>query len=675
MDKQELSKLHNVKQVILSQAEKLAEGLSSRREEVIASRKEMWREARIVLRDFDDVADLTIFAEDVARHERQYAKHSEELGKLAKMMECPYFARIDFREDGSDEVEQIYIGRYSLFDDKQAHFHIYDWRAPISGLYYDYACGQAAFTVPTTGVEIAGELTLKRQYQIEKGELIYHFDNDVAIEDEILRQELSKAASNHVKSIVNTIQAAQNRAIRAEEADIIVVGPAGSGKTSVGLHRLAYLLYRHRDSLSSAKVRIFSPSDVFSGYIAGLIPELGEQDVPTLSIHELLKEKTARRFNNHYDMLETDDEERRGWLAQKFSAAFLDALQTFVKGYSLTFEPVKFMQDTVVSAAKQQQLYAVRTTAGNLYTRAKRVIEHVETAMQEYYCDNRSKITDVFSAIEEYELTHDEAQAKFNEEKQVIFNDLHSRLKPDSRRLLVKFLKQQGLSRAAKCLHSENIFFEDALLLLYVDILVGRVDTERNVRHILLDEAQDHGMPTHRILRALYPDSNFTVLADTRQALYPLVNITSTEALQQLYPAATMLELTKSYRSTAQIMQYAAKFIGEDNPDVFERQGTPVQTVNSIAAALAQIPPEMATIGIILSTARDVQAFESTYDGTLRRGSYGTGIMAMSVAQAKGLEFDAVIAPLAGLPPKTKYLVCTRALHMLFVLDEAGHCV
>ncbi|MCL1786803.1 MAG: UvrD-helicase domain-containing protein, partial [Defluviitaleaceae bacterium] len=322
----EVKKLAVVKDEILSQVNELSDGLEKKRGEVLDARNEMWREARRVIRGFDDVADLHIFAEEVASQEMQYGETSKMLLKLKKMMNEPYFARIDFAEDGYGDREEIYIGRYSLFDEATQSFHVYDWRAPISSLYYDYGVGKAQFTVPgqngSRDIRIEGKVLLKRQYQIEKGELLYLFDNDIAIDDEILRRELSKSADASIKTIVNTIQKEQNKAIRAEANNVLVYGPAGSGKTSVGLHRLAYLLYRHRNSLTSAKVRIFSPSPIFASYIAGIIPELGEEDVQDLDFPTLIKElaKDRRPFHSAYQQIDyvtanPPNDARYMWLA------------------------------------------------------------------------------------------------------------------------------------------------------------------------------------------------------------------------------------------------------------------------------------------------------------------------------------------------------------------------
>ena len=742
-DVNEYKKLEDVREDILAKMAVLGKGLAAKRTGVLETRKEMWREARIVLRDFDDVADLTIFAEEVARHERQYVEASEEIKKLGKMLDSPYFARIDFIEGGSvptenpegsvvgpgpterqgrgDSVptENVYIGRHSLFDEKNHLFHVYDWRAPISGLYYDYGVGAASFTVPGTGAKISGEITLKRQYQIEKGELVYLFDNDIAIEDDILRLELSKSSEAHIKTIVNTIQADQNQAIRAESGDILVYGPAGSGKTSVGLHRLAYLLYRFRAGLSSSKVRIFSPGPIFSSYIEGIIPELGEEDVLTLDFPALLRtsgknSRGGRGFRGPYQMIEAislnEDDIRVKWISAKFSAEFLDGLEKVISEYTPAFEDVIFYTDKLCDKERLAALYQDRTVSGTLASKTERVISYVARCFAEYLSANFRKVTEIFNSIHDENFSDSEIRSKFDEEKNICMADLRNRLMPPAAKIFEKYLRtaaktlQLAFAPARDALRMDNLFYEDALSLFYIELLTGRVGGEKTVKHILLDEAQDLSILHHRILRRLYPASRFTVLADTNQALYHETNIHDINTLQNLYPAAEVIPLTKSYRSTYEIMRFATKLLNpasqhsptcEHEISAFLRHGEEpviVKTSNTVAAVseiIKSLPDSYNTVGILLPTITETKAFYTKFKNCYPRGNtprpltlisadsenFLSGVMIMAVPFAKGLEFDVVIAPhfTPAYTPKTgklMYLICTRALHRLFLIEE-----
>ena len=704
-ESKEIAKLTTVKEEILSQINNLGGGLQKKREEVLSTRKEMWREARIVLRDFDDVADLSIFAEEVARTEQQYQEASKQIIRLKKSLYEPYFARIDFTEEGYTDTEEIYIGRYSLLNESTGVFHVYDWRAPISSLYYDFAVGKAEFAVPGTGGTVKGDVTLKRQYQIERGNLKYLFDNDIAIEDKILQQELSKSADASIKIIVNTIQKDQNKAIRAEKGTVLVHGPAGSGKTSVGLHRLAYLLYRDRKNLTSAKVRIFSPSPIFESYIQGIIPALGEDDVENLNFAELLKTlaKEHRRFDSLYNQLEKASGERAEWINHKYSPAFLADLENFVQNYNPSFEDVTFNTDKLVGAEKLTELYKDRTSASTKKIKTDRVLSYVDRVYAEYFKAYQRDITELFNAIYQDNLSDHEIRIKFEEEKNIVTRDLRNRLNPRSSWLLERFLKAYAkkvkisFSFAREALRADKLFYEDALLLFYIDILTGKVAPDKTVKHILIDEAQDLSYLHHFIIKKLYPSCDFTVLADANQALFPGINLDSIDDLKKLYPQAEEITLTKSYRSTFEINNFAAQFLKEPNRDAsYTRHGLEPEVIackDATAAAmdiLPTLPDSFNTVGILLPTTTQAREFYNRLKKRYPKGNtprplklidnedadFTPGVMVMAVPFAKGLEFDAVICPsykgealYSDLEKRFMYLICTRALHRLYLLE------
>ena len=699
----EQDKLEKVKAEILSQANALGEGLDKKRQEVLASRKEMWREAKRAVRDFDDVADLHLYAEEVSTQERSYGETSKLLYKLKRMMNEPYFARIDFTEEGEAGVEEIYIGRYSLFDEAAQDFLVYDWRAPISSLYYDYGVGPASFTVPATGAKIEGVISLKRQYQMEKGELLYLFDTDIAIDDEILRRELSKATDAHIKTIVNTIQAEQNQAIRAAAHNVLVYGPAGSGKTSVGLHRLAYLLYRDKGKLSSSKLRIFSPSPVFASYIAGIIPELGEDDVQNLDFGTLVKKnaKDRRPFHNMYHQIEdmAINPIRKGWVAHKYSQGFLDQLEAYVAAYTPSLENVEFSTHVLCSREKLEELYQDRTTTSTLQSKTARVVSYLDRVYEEYFNTNQRAIRELFNSIHQEDFSDHEVRMKFEEEKAFVMRDLKSRLSPRASKLYEKFMrKHPELKGASQALKMEKLYYEDAIIMLYIDILTGRVQPDKTVKHILIDEAQDLSPVHHRILAKLYTASHFTVLADANQALYSGINLDTTEALKAMYPNATPIPLSKSYRSTFEINSFAEQFLPAGNPGAsYTRHGKAPEIIptsspcDTIVDILQKLPESYKTVGILLPTTAHARALHSDLAkifpatnpvGPLQliakeENDFAPGVMVMAVPFAKGLEFDAVICPGYGtnafegeLGRRLMYLICTRALHELYLLEE-----
>ena len=223
---------------------------------------------------------------------------------LGKLKSHPYFARVDFKEEDWPS-ESFYIGIKSLFDEKEISPYVYDWRAPVASLFYeDFDDGKAWYDAPSGRIE--GELEKKRQYKFENGELVYCFDSDMKIDDFILQQALSESSTDRLKVIVGSIQKEQNRAIRfGYDKNLVICGPAGSGKTSVGFHRLAYMLYRHRENLSSAQIVMLTGSDIFASYVSDIIPELGEAPIKDMNIYSLLSEIPGEnRLLDYYEQAE-----------------------------------------------------------------------------------------------------------------------------------------------------------------------------------------------------------------------------------------------------------------------------------------------------------------------------------------------------------------------------------
>ena len=715
---EEKEKLSSVLALILTQINEMACALHDRRKDLMAAHKEIWAETPII-RNMDDVLNLTMLSSEIAQHERQYAQANIKLSQLKNMMISPYFARIDFMEEGYSDIEEIYIGKHSLYDGK--NFLVYDWRAPISSMYYDYSVGKASFAVPIEKTantfngkvsineqdnKIFGEITLKRQYHIVNGELVYLFDSEIAIDDEILKLELSRASDAKIKTIIHTIQREQNKAIRSEAERLLVFGPAGSGKTSVGLHRLAFLLYKHRGNLTSAKVHIFSPGSIFASYIEGIIPELGEEDVQTSDFSTLLAQHG--KYGGSYDSYEhfhflqnsTTKDHRRIWLTQKYSSEFVTFLEEYVRTYSPSLdEDIYFNKDIVCPKERLKDLYQDRTSAGNLSSKTSRVLKYVIRAHEEYFADNKKSITDFFNSLQDENLSDSAIRSRFDEQKNIVIADLRNRLMPRSKRLYERILRAwykknkhlPNVNEVANALKLEKLFFEDALSLFYIDILTGRVSKDNNVKHILLDEAQDISYLQHKILQALHSsDCHFTVLADVNQALYPEIHLHKESDIQKLYPTASTMPLTTSYRSTYEISKFASDVLGLSTASAYQRRGESPQIIdtknpaNSAAEIVERLPEQFNTIGILLTNDREAREFytqfKKYYNGSRPviadiKDSFEPGIMIMPVPLAKGLEFDAVICPGYGSPAfedymgkKFLYLICTRALHQLYLL-------
>ena len=691
IDTLELKKLETVTNLILAQLNEHSIALQDRRKDLRDANKAIWADKAPVISDMDDAVHLITMSYEIAQHEREYMQANQRIILLKNMLDSPYFARIDFKEESYDDIECIYIGKNSLYNN--GVFEVYDWRAPISSLYYDFGVGKASFNVvhDKGENEIKGELLLKRQYRIVRGKLLYLFDSELTIDDDILQVELSKTSDARIKSIIHTIQAEQNKAIRSTASRLLVYGPAGSGKTSVGLHRLAYLLYRHRGALTSAKVRIFSPSPIFASYIDGIIPELGEDSIETLDFNQLLLSYGYKSYDKfeQLDFLEKDSANNRSqWFSTKTSAKFAEFLEDFVRNYSPAFDDIYFNRDLLCDSGHIKSLYQNRTSAASLYNNTERVIKYVSRTYDEYFAENKKNISIFFNNLEDEILSDGSVRHRFEEQKNITIADLRNRLMPDSSKLYEKALRAFTSKRPPRIkalyIHEMKLFFEDALALFYIDILTGRVQKDRQVKHILIDEAQDMSAMQHRILQNLYSnDCHFTVLGDVNQALYPM-DIHENFALQSLYKGAELMPLTTSYRSTYEISKFASNILGISDSTVYSRHGDEPQIIKSANtfATAAKIVGERKfnTLGILFSTTKKAEMFYENFKDLCPQSrlisnqteEFEPGVMVMAVPFAKGLEFDVVICPEYGeeIDDKVLYLICTRALHELYMVCE-----
>ena len=262
--------------------------------------------------------------------------------RLGRILDIPYFGRIDFREQigfkkqkDESRTMPVYIGIHTFYDTKNKMNLIYDWRAPISGMFYDHELGKASYSSPTG--EVNGEISLKRQYRIRNGKMEYMIESSLTVHDDILQKELSSNSDDKMKNIVTTIQREQNRIIRNEDAHALIIqGVAGSGKTSIALHRIAYLLYTLKGTISSKDILIISPNKVFADYISNVLPELGEESVPEISMEQILskvlddKYKYQNFFGQVTELLEKPNHDFIGRIRYKSSFEFISQLDKFI---------------------------------------------------------------------------------------------------------------------------------------------------------------------------------------------------------------------------------------------------------------------------------------------------------------------------------------------------------
>ncbi len=694
----ELARLERVHRRILDRTAEVDAELSSQRGVLTDERRKMWDEEPQFIRSFDDVVTLSQFEQNMLATQSYYNAQKRERLLLSRLSDSPYFGRVDFAEDG-EEPESFYIGIGSLTGEDDLERLIYDWRTPIASLFYEQDTGRASYLCPAG--EITGELSRKRQYKITGGVLRWCLDTDTTINDELLGEVLAEGAYGHLKTIVRSIQQEQNRVIRAEsKRDLLVFGPAGSGKTSVALHRCAYLLYHFRDRLGAGGLLVLSANSLFSSYIAGVLPELGEEDVQQKAFSDLLAPLVPAGYRccDRYEQMEhalssPPDDPRTAGMAIKGSAAFLAALRARLLGLRLLVDPVVYEGDVILSAEQLSELTVPRP-GGTLADRLRVLYETIDERVDDYFRLHHEQyrlqlFKELQGAVEEKEL---ELQLFKRQKhwKDAVRAEIvrRNQLEPAAlyRSTLQTYLEETGgdpaiLTATDALLTQNRLAFEDLIPVACIQLLLGVCEPQRQIRQVIVDEAQDFTCMQHFLLQTLFPKSNFTVLADPQQRI--LRDGVDEKALASLYPNATRMRLDKSYRSTAPINRYAQQFLPPEAVyPFFDRAGdepvlaAPEDLPAAVSALVAQeLARGAGTVCVLTHTAAQAKALAEQVPSvalvTAEDDVLPTGPMLLPAALVKGLEFDAAIVIDDGrLSDHLRYVLATRALHRLYVLRE-----
>lgn len=614
-----------------------------RSEELVELRRDFWDDFKLQADASDARAEAQQEHVVLAHKQRQYDRAAAELALLARLAQAPYFGRVDFVADDAADAEAVYVGLCSLraADGTQL---VYDWRAPIAGLYYDAVPGRVAYDAPVGPVR--GRMDRKRQFVVRQGVLEAIIDSDLTIGDALLMQALSRRGDAAMRSIVSTIQAEQNRAIRDLVHPLVVVlGAAGSGKTSVALQRVAFLLYRYRDSLDADQIVLFSPNPLFASFVSTVLPELGERNMRQVTFQEYLERRFAGELQveSPFDQLEsllTAAETpalaaRRRAIAFKASAAFLLAIQRYADRLGragMVFVPLVFRDRVVVSAAEIGREFAAAIGGASVAARVQRVREGLRRRLDRLaaeearaaWPEDELELLDVEARQEAYEhlagrddaLTGAEyyrreralmTQAVVERHLAALRQWVEEMRFLDTRALYLSLLSdaallgEQGgappgwenaLAETRRALERGELPYEDATPLLYLTELVRGRHTSTLVRHVLVDEAQDYSHCQLDFLRRVFPYARMTLLGDPSQAVHSggaaLADLGAIAARYGQGEVA-VLHLDRSYRPTREIVAFTCGLLADGREVVpFDRPGRkPRLTVVPDPAGLA----------------------------------------------------------------------------------------
>jgi len=651
-------------------------------EDIVAGYKDELREANVALwgytRDPDPDIDTIVHRVEYERQLNVIADAGErslkQRQRLFRMLKSPYFGRVDFRDEWTSgpESDPYYIGIHSFVDEDSLEVLIHDWRAPISGMFYDFELGHAFYTAPVGKID--GELTAKRQYQITQGGLEFFIDTSLTINDDVLQRALVGKSGDHMKNIVETIQREQNAIIRNDDAEVLIIqGVAGSGKTSVALHRAAYMLYKYKDTLKSSDILIISPSNVFANYIADVLPQLGEEppaetDMDSIAARELENVcKLQTRYEQAVLAVEAGDKRLAERMRWKSRIELISELDEFIASLAQTrFSP----REIVVDNHKVSH-------------------EYISRRYEQYHKHPlRRRLDMIYSDIRE-DIRAQRSAGFINKWSGVIRQELDSML--DIRSLLTtyeefyRFIGKPGYFRRAGKKKPE---YSDAFPIIYLKAAIDGINISKNVKHVIIDEMQDYAPIEYAVLSMMFP-CKATILGDRLQLASPQGS--TNDDIRFIYSGAEYIDMVKSYRSTYEIAKFASRIIPNDRLICVERHGVEPSIIAcgsdvGILDHLADIAEKhigQSTLGIICKTSDQAASFyklliERGIETVLLKESgkvITSSVMITTPLVVKGLEFDSVAIPCADsvnyssdIDRQLLYIACTRAMHELTLL-------
>ncbi|KMJ57239.1 helicase [Bacillus sp. LL01] len=633
---QEQKRVDSVMETITEEISRLEEETAKRRNEVVHIRRHFWDEVKVSTDSFDDYLETIIGlrqeAQALSVSQSTHRHASKRLSTLRRMKENPYFGRIDFLEEGNASGEHIYIGISSLSDTSGEDFLIYDWRAPVSSVYYDYQPGPAKYSTP--GGDVHGMLEKKWQYLIRGGVLESMFDTSLTIGDEILQQVLGKGTDKQMHSIVATIQQEQNRIIRHDSGRLLIVhGAAGSGKTSAALQRIAYLLYKYRDHLDADQIILFSPNSMFSSYVSNVLPELGEENMQQVTFQEYLDHRLGKEFQAEtpYEQLEyiltgentPSYQARLAGIRFKASTRFFEAIQSYrqsLEQSGMLFKDITFRGKPLVTAEQIAERFYNHDTSLRFHNRLEKLKDWLIKLLKEQQKveEENPWVQEEIELLsnEEYHKAHKflaekrgferEAVADYEMEPEALARLIvHKKLKPLRNRVRAfRFIDFKGLYQqifshplhikqwmegekpaewsticeaTLEKLEEDELFYEDATPFLLLKELIQGFQTNSVIKHIVVDEAQDYSPFQFEFLKRLFTAARMTVLGDFNQAIFAHASEeVDFNTLTSLYgPDKTeIINIARSYRSTKPIIEFTRRLVPNGEGIIpFERDG------------------------------------------------------------------------------------------------------
>ncbi|MGL5764580.1 MAG: HelD family protein [Sarcina sp.] len=658
-----------------------------------------------IIDEYRDDEDKLIdyFDHEAYVKEESFKMIDRKLKELTILKDSPYFGRINYTDKEFDEIGTLYVGRFGVTPEGTFEPAIVDWRAPIASLFYHGSLGDATYKAPSGEIDV--DITGRRQLIIKKAILEGLFDSAIDVKDEILQMVLSNNSSEKLKDVIMTLQAEQDKIIRLPRTkNIVVNGVAGSGKTTIALHRVAYLLYNNREELDG-KVLILGPNSIFMDYISQVLPSLGEVGVKQdtffgFAMSQIGEPIEVMPYEEYLEQVVTKNAEIVNSEAYKSSFEFIDALDDYIAKLSEGYfkpEPVKYYDEIIVDVDEIKELFEKHYAYMPLFRRAEKInrilTSKIKDKRDEKFRELTKEIKDLKDSLSTDDLLIQE-------------NDIEFRRKLKVREIVAQVMKsrkeiERWLTKSS-CVELYNNFNDNKVLtindlapILYLKIKLEGKKATNDFRHVVIDEAQDYTPLQFKVIRELIGSKYFTVVGDVNQRLVKYSEIAPMMELAKIFEdvETEVYNLNKSYRSTMEIMEYANKFLNEDKVVPLVRNGEPVEVYKmndstefkkTILAKIRKLNLEgLESVAIVTRNGNrlktvwnllkeDIHLVKFDNEDIIYKG----GNLIIPAYFAKGLEFDGVI--MVDFEEDMmeddllKYIMSTRALHSLtdFIIQK-----
>ena len=645
--------------------------------------------------DEDKVSEY--FDHEAYVKEEAYKSIDRKLKEYTILKDSPYFGKVSFLEEDDRTAEEIYVGRFGLTKEGSFEPVVIDWRAPIASLFYKGTLGKSSYESPAG--EIETDILARRQLIVKKGELKGVFDSAVDVKDDILQMVLTTNSSDKLKDIVMTIQEEQDEIIRAPKDKIVVVnGVAGSGKTTIALHRVSYLLYNFRKQFGD-KVLILGPNDIFMDYINGVLPSLGEDGIDNMTFEAFAKseiglEENFTEFAYYIEKAMNNNEKALSDYKDKSSKKFALKLDEKVKEMDekyFNIEPVMFDGEEIVSAKEIEELFNKHYNYMPLFRRSEKIkrilTSKIKDKRDEKVRNLNSEIEEKIKTIKEEDLIFEKNNLEYQRRLQI--REIVREVMNSRDALNGSLIHEDIVDIYKKITNTNDLGFMDLAGILYLMIKLNGKKCTKEYKHVVIDEAQDYNYMQFEVIKELTGCTSYTIVGDSNQRLIETDEAPAMTNLKDVFDESRIMEffLNKSYRSTQEIMEYASKFLKEDKIIPLVRNGEKVleeetesieDTIETIASIIEDYEDEgLESIAVITKNKEELKEVshrlkEKVKILTFDRNDiiYNGGKVLIPAYYAKGLEFDGVIIleNEENTPDLVNYIMCTRALHRLSVI-------